>query len=237
VDGLRRDVRRLRQQVEKFQRAYQKRAEAQSRASGAPDEASQRAFRRLKQLQLAISHVESSAAYLGGAGIEPARDDDQEQIGSVAMRVLESLEAERERLYRDVHDGPAQVLANAMFEVEYLERIADRASGEARTALKTELSNLKSQFRSSLDAVRGMIYDLRPPVLSELGLAGAIRNYATEYQARYGLRVDCHLDAGDTGLEPAQELAIYRVTPKGPEDTGHRIPVVGYPAGLRTAIR
>ena len=34
-----------------------------------------------------------------------------------------------------------------------------------------------------------------------------------------------------------QELAIYRVTPKGPEDTGHRIPVPGYPAGLRTAIR
>jgi len=34
-----------------------------------------------------------------------------------------------------------------------------------------------------------------------------------------------------------QELALYRVTPKGPEDTGHRIPVVGYPAGLRTAIR
>jgi two-component system, NarL family, sensor histidine kinase DegS len=70
---------------------------------------------------------------------------------------------------------------------------------------------LKSRFRASLDAVLGMIYDLRPPILSELGLAGAIRNYATEYQARYGLRVDCHLDAGETGLEPAQELAIYRV--------------------------
>ena len=91
-----------------------------------------------------------------------------------------------------------------MFEVEYLERIADRATGEARTALKTELTNLKSQFRASLDSVRGMIYDLRPPVLSELGLTGAIRNYASEYQARYGLRVDCHLDAGDTGLDPAQ---------------------------------
>jgi two-component system sensor histidine kinase DegS len=211
VEGLRRDVRRLRQQVEKFQRAYQKRAEAQSRASGSPDETSQRAFRRMKQLQLAISHIESSAAYLGGTGMEPQREDDQEQLVTVAQRVLESLEAERERLYRDVHDGPAQVLANAMFEVEYLERIADRATGEARTALKTELNNLKGQFRSSLDAVRGMIYDLRPPVLSELGLAGAMRNYATEYQARYGLRVDCHLDAGETGLEPTQELAIYRV--------------------------
>ena len=205
-------MRRLRQQGEKFQKAYQKRAEGQSRVSGTPDEMSQRAFRRLKQLQLAIGHIESSAAYLGGAGIEPQRGgDDEEPSVTVAQRVLESLEAERERLYRDVHDGPAQVLANAMFEVEYIERIADRATGEARTALKAELTNLKSQFRSSLDAVRGMIYDLRPPVLSELGLAGAMRNYATEYQARYGLRVDCHLDAGDTGLEPAQELAIYRV--------------------------
>ncbi len=201
----------MRQQGEKFQKAYQKRAEAQSRVSGTPDETSQRAFRRLKQLQLAISHIESSAAYLGGGGIEPQASEEQEPGVTVAQRVLESLEAERERLYRDVHDGPAQVLANAIFEVEYLERIAERATGEVRTALKTELTNIKSQFRASLDSVRGMIYDLRPPVLSELGLTGAIRNYASEYQARYGLRVDCHLDAGDTGLEPAQELAIYRV--------------------------
>ena len=34
-----------------------------------------------------------------------------------------------------------------------------------------------------------------------------------------------------------QELALYRVTPRGPEDTGQRIPVPGYPAALRTAIR
>ena len=204
-------MRRLRQQVERFEKAYQERAETQSRTTGSPDEASRRAFRRLKQLQLAIGHVESSAAYLGGIGIEPQRGDARDQIVTVSQRVLESLEAERERLYRDVHDGPAQVLANAMFEVEYLERIADRATGEAKAALKTELANLKSQFRSSLDAVRGMIYDLRPPVLSELGLAGAIRDYASEYQSRYGLRVDCHLDAEDTGLERAQELAIYRV--------------------------
>ena len=204
-------MRRLRAKVEKFQRVYQKRAESQSRASGSPDEMSQRAFRRLKQLQLAIGHVESSAAYLGGTGIEPPRDDDQRQLVSVAERVLESLEAERERLYRDVHDGPAQVLANAMFEVEYLERTADRATGEARTALKTELANLRSQFRSSLDSVRGMIYDLRPPVLSDLGLSGAIRSYATEYQARYGLQVDCRLDGDDTGLDPAHQVAIYRV--------------------------
>ena len=32
-----------------------------------------------------------------------------------------------------------------------------------------------------------------------------------------------------------KELAFYRVTPRGPEDTGQRMPIPGYPAGLRTA--
>ncbi|HEX9269089.1 MAG TPA: sensor histidine kinase [Candidatus Limnocylindria bacterium] len=210
VDGLRRDVRRLRQQVERFQRSYERHADLQSRTGGDPDETTRRAFRRLKQLQLAISHVESSAAYLMGSGLEPERGEGDE-LQDVAQRVLESLEAERERLYRDVHDGPAQVLANAIFEVEYIERISERAPIEVRSPLRSELANLKGQFRSSLESVRGMIYDLRPPVLSELGLSGAIRNYASEYQQRYGLRVDCHLDAADTGLQPMQELAIYRV--------------------------
>lgn len=197
--------------MERFQRSYQRRAESQSRTTGGdPDETSQLAFRRLRQLQLAISHIESSAAYLTGTGMAPDAEERDEAV-EVAQRVLESLEAERERLYRDVHDGPAQVLANAVFEVEYLERIAERAPADVRSTLRTELANLKSQFRSSLDSVRGMIYDLRPPVLSELGLAEAIRNYANEYQSRYGLRVECHLDTGETGLSPMQELAIYRV--------------------------
>jgi len=188
VDALRHDVRNIRQQVEKYGRTYQKRAEARSRqtTNGELDEETQRGYRRLKQLQLVIQHIESSAAYLLGSGIDPSSDTDDEAV-EVAQRVLGSLEAERERLYRDVHDGPAQVLANAIFEVEYLERITERAPAEVRQTLKTELANLKRQFRGSLDSVRAMIYDLRPPELTELGLAEAIRNYASEWEARCGI--------------------------------------------------
>ncbi|HYV22560.1 MAG TPA: sensor histidine kinase [Candidatus Bathyarchaeia archaeon] len=212
VDALRRDVRNLRQQVEKYGRTYQKRAEDRSRQTthGELDEETQRGYRRLKQLQLVIQHIESSAAYLLGSGIDPSSDTDDEAV-EVAQRVLGSLEAERERLYRDVHDGPAQVLANAIFEVEYLERITERAPAEVRQTLKTELANLKGQFRGSLDSVRAMIYDLRPPELSELGLAEAIRNYASEWEARCGIKVASQLDLKDTGLTPMAELAVYRV--------------------------
>src|SRR5438874_6366351 len=212
VDALRRDVRTLRQQVEKYGRTYQKHAEDRSRETthGELDEETQRDYRRLKQLQLVIQHIESSAAYLLGSGIDPSSDSDDVSV-EVAQRVLGSLEAERERLYRDVHDGPAQVLANAIFEVEYLERITERAPAEVRQTLKTELANLKGRFRGSLDAVRGMIYDLRPPELTELGLAEAMRNYAAEWEARCGINVASRLDTTDTRLLPMQELAVYRV--------------------------
>src|SRR5213593_2785231 len=212
VDVLRRDVRRTRQQVEKFSRAYQRMAEAQSGGTTESDldEKTQRAYRRLKQLQLVVQHIESSVSYLLGSGIEPEPHGDRQTL-DVAQRVLESLEAERERLYRDVHDGPAQVLANAIFEVEYLERIAERAPAEVRSTFKSELSSLKTQFRSSLDSVRAMIYDLRPPELTDLGLAEAMRNYTNEWETRCGIKVSTKLDTAETTMSPQQELAIYRV--------------------------
>jgi two-component system sensor histidine kinase DegS len=211
VDGLRRDVRRIRQQVERFRRAYQKK-------STTDDEATRRAFRRLRQLQLVADHIESSAAYLVGAGVAPERKVGDERV-DLDRRILESLEAERERLVRDVHDGPAQVLANAIFELDYLERTADRAPADVRQMLRAELGTLKAQFRSSLDGVRGMIYDLRPPVLSELGLSGAIRAYANDYEARFGLKTLTSLDERDTGLDAQAELAVYRIMQEALQNT------------------
>jgi two-component system sensor histidine kinase DegS len=209
---LRLEVRNLRQQVEKYARTYQKHAEDRGRhtTNGELDGETQRDYRRLKQLQLVVQHIESSAAYLLGSGIDPSSDAEDESV-EAAQRVLGSLEAERERLYRDVHDGPAQVLANAIFEVEYLERIAERAPAEMRQTLKTELANIKGQFRGSLDSVRAMIYDLRPPELTELGLAEAMRNYASEWELRCGIKVASQLDLKDTGLSPTDELAVYRI--------------------------
>lgn len=206
VETLRRDVRRLRSQVDRFGRAYQKQDSARPRGEPA-DEATQAAYRRLKQLQVVVNHVESSAAYLLGSGVRPGEDSDDQ--ADVSQRILDSLEAERERTYRDVHDGPAQALANAIFEIEYIERVADRSTDPR--AARLELRKMKDSLRESLESVRAMIYDLRPPTLSELGLSVAMRTYAADFEARYGLRVDCVLDGSDTGLLPQQELAIYRV--------------------------
>ena len=203
----------MRAQVERFRRAYQKRGTTD-------DETTRRAFRRLRQLQIVAEAIGSAASYLGGSGIAPDRRAQDERL-EIARRVLESLEAERERLMRDVHDGPAQMLANAIFELDYLDRLADRVSSDVRPALRAEITAMKGQFRTSLDGVRAMIYDLRPPVLSELGLAGAIRTYANEYESRYGLRTVLNLEDRETGLDSQQELAVYRVMQEALQNT-HR---------------
>ena len=205
VEALRHDVRRLRAQVDRYGRAYTKQVDARGRDE--TTDATQRAYRRLKQLQTVVNHIESNAAYLLGSGVRPGGEQD-DQI-DVAQRVLESIEAERERLYRDVHDGPAQALANAIFEIEYLERIAERPTDQR--SVRTEMRAMKERLRESLESVRAMIFDLRPPTLSELGLGVAMRTYAADFEARYGVPVACELAASDTGLLPQQELAIYRV--------------------------
>src|SRR4029453_11390120 len=45
--------------------------------------------------------------------------------GDVQMRVVQAQEAERSRLAQEVHDGPAQALSNAIFQVEYIERLIE----------------------------------------------------------------------------------------------------------------
>lgn len=209
VATLQNDLARLSESIERFREAYQRKAEV-ARADNDPAALEQlrETFRRLRQLELVEKHIGSSVSYLYDTG---ERLEEGDAARDFAARILDGLEAERQRLYRDVHDGPAQVLTNGIFEIEFFERVAERAPADVRAALMAELANLKLQFRESLEDVRGVILDLRPPALAQLGLAEAMRAYGAEFQFRHGLALQTDLRVGPTGLTPQQELAIYRV--------------------------
>jgi two-component system sensor histidine kinase DegS len=204
ADTMRAGLEDLNRRVDEYRRAYH----GLARPGAVAADALQEARTRLQRLELAAAHIASSLAYLTGIGSAPDRGHATREI---AATVLEGIEQERQRLYREVHDGPAQVLTNAIFEIEVFERIADRAPADVRAQLLSELATLRAQLRESLEDVRGMIFDLRPPALASLGLAEAMRAYAADFQTRFGLRVETDLRGGPTGLEPAQELAIYRI--------------------------
>ena len=126
----------------------------------------------LGRIDLTLRTFERSRRFLDRGG-EPmfAEADAPATNADVAMRIVESEEAERSRLAQEIHDGPAQSLSNAIFQVEFIERVM---ATDPRLA-GTELRQLRVLLRRELGDMRTFISQLRPPRLDEVGLDGGHR--------------------------------------------------------------
>ncbi len=160
----------------------------------------------LAKLEIALRNLESTWLFLE-RGDSSLLGDGETFATDVQMRIVEAQESERSRLAQEVHDGPAQVLANAIFQVEYIERVIDT---DLRTA-KTELRFLRDLLRRELGSVRTFISQLRPPVLDELGLDGAITDAIGRVTALTGLAISADLAAPTDRLSAAQQTVVLRV--------------------------
>jgi two-component system, NarL family, sensor histidine kinase DegS len=160
----------------------------------------------LAKLEIALRNLESTWLFLE-RGDSSLISDNSGLPTDVQMRIVEAQESERSRLAQEVHDGPAQVLSNAIFQVEYIERVIET---DIRTAT-TELRFLRDLLRRELGSVRTFISQLRPPVLDELGLDGAIADAIGRVTALTGLAITSELGAPADRLTPAQQTVVLRV--------------------------
>jgi two-component system sensor histidine kinase DegS len=161
------------------------------------------------KLELVVAHLERAWLFLqqGDGSLVSDGSPVVEAPTDVQMRILEAQESERQRLAQDVHDGPAQALSNAIFQVEFIERQLDRDPAGARS----EIRYLRDLLRRELGDVRAFITQLRPPLLDEIGLYGAIRDQASTLESSTGARVDVDLAAPPEGLDDTQQTVILRI--------------------------
>ena len=137
-------------------------------------------------------------------------DDDMASVpwaAAVQAARIEAHEEERMRLAREVHDGPAQVLANAMIGLEYCQIVATRAPSE----LDAELKRLRDMMREGLVDVRRFMFDLRPTTLATLGLNATLSRYVEDFQRAAGLAVDLKLPAEELNFDDRAQIAIFRI--------------------------
>jgi signal transduction histidine kinase len=127
--------------------------------------------------------------------------------GDQQMRIVEAQEAERSRLAQEIHDGPAQALSNAIFQVEYIERVIESDPLLART----ELRFLRELLRRELGDVRAFISQLRPPMLDQLGLNGALNDSIDHMRALTGIEIAADLLAPADLLSDGQRTVVLRV--------------------------
>jgi two-component system, NarL family, sensor histidine kinase DegS len=140
----------------------------------------------------------STAGEIGSAG----------QVGqSSIVRIIEAQEMERQRLARQMHDGPAQSLTNLILQAEICERLFDLDPAQARV----ELGNLKNAANATFQKTRDFILTLRPMMLDDLGLVPTLKQYVQDFEEKNKLSVNFTVIGHEARLASYSEVTIFRL--------------------------
>ena len=112
--------------------------------------------------------------------------DDLNKKQLLGIKVIEAQEEERQRLARDMHDGPAQSMANIVVKAELCEKLMEIDKERS----KGELKNLKEIAKYALEDIRKTIYDLRPMSLDDLGLIPTLERYICNFNNDSSINVE-----------------------------------------------
>jgi two-component system sensor histidine kinase DegS len=125
----------------------------------------------------------------------------------MVMRVIDAQETERELLARRLHDGPAHQLTNFILQAEICQMLFDRDPSKA----KGELGDLKEKASDAFKRVRSFIFDLRPMMLSDLGLVPTMDRYIESFEEKHGVAVDYEGPGSSSRrLENYLEVLVFR---------------------------
>lgn len=155
----------------------------------------------LERYAQALRQTES-AKYSADSGSASPDSSESNNIESV----INAQESERQRLSRQMHDGPAQALSNFILQAEIAMRLLSVDVEQARD----ELNSLKASAMRTFQQVRSFIFELRPMMLDDLGLIPTIRRYIEGYREQAGLEVNLAISGTERRLESYLEVMVFR---------------------------
>jgi two-component system, NarL family, sensor histidine kinase DegS len=169
---------------------------------------------QIDKLQSDHNHIEHFLGILervnqvletGGQVQNGVKKDQQAMAKSVEM-IIQAQEAERGRLARKMHDGPAQALSNFILQTEIAMRLFEIDQSKA----KEELSGVKTAASSTFQKVRDFIFDLRPMMLDDLGLVPTITRYVDTFKEQSGIEVRLISTGMEQRFESYIEVMVFR---------------------------
>ncbi len=109
------------------------------------------------------------------------RDEDRSRL---MRRTNAAIEAERNRIARDLHDGPVQGVSAASLSLEAA--LLMIRAGDVDQGVEV-LTKIREELAGEADALRRLMSGLRPPVLEERGLLPALRETLVRFGADQGV--------------------------------------------------
>jgi two-component system sensor histidine kinase DegS len=162
----------------------------------------------VKKAEEMVSKIDIALSFLTGdlSGIgQQIEGIQQKQL--LGSKIILAQEEERKRVAREIHDGPAQAMANVVLRAEFCEKLLLNN----RQQVAPELQALKQAVKESLQEIRRIIFNLRPMTLDDLGLIPTIRRFLTELKEREGFMVRLEVTGEEKRLTNTYEVALFRL--------------------------
>lgn len=155
-----------------------------------------------------VSQVGAVLGYLGNQMDSVVTQIESLQASQIfGAKIIRAQEEERRRVAREIHDGPAQAMANIVFRAEVCERLIETDIARA----KNELKDLREQVRTALRETRKIIFDLRPMTLDDLGLVPTIRRVVETIKERSHIFPEVKILGEEKRLDTHIEIGLFRI--------------------------
>lgn len=128
-------------------------------------------------------------------------------VRELSGRLLRLQDEERRRISRELHDSVGQILAAISMNIAKVKREKEKLSPAVQRSVE-ENTNLVEQASTE---IRTMAYLLHPPLLDEIGLESAIRDFIGGFGRRSGINVNLIIEPRFDRLSPELEIAAFRV--------------------------
>ena len=146
---------------------------------------------------LASAGLRPLAAAAGGSGAPGMNQP------AMVMRGEEEL---RKGIVRQLHDGPAQSIANIGMQAEIVERLVQKEDPRAAQ----EVESLRQMVQAALVTTKDFIFEIRPMVLDDLGLGPTVRRFANDRGQRAGINIEFDSHGVEERLDSDVESSVYR---------------------------
>ena len=131
-----------------------------------------------------------------------------EDVRSLVNRLVQTQEAERRRVADELHDLIGQNLTALGIDLQSLKQ---RLQSGGDVIAGPRLDAMAALVETTIDAIRGVMTDLRPAALEEFGLVPALRWYASLFSERTGIKVTTQASGRVLRLSRDAELALFRI--------------------------
>ena len=128
-------------------------------------------------------------------------------ISDNGLSILEAQEAERQRIARELHDSTVQSLTSLVHKSELSVKLIDIDIIRA----KLELNSMSNTLKTVINDMRGIIYNLKPMTLEDLGLTITIQRFANKIMDTNNVQVRVKANEEKREILPVIKLTIFRI--------------------------